>query len=212
MKELDQWEKLFADWLRSKSAEYDGAHDMIHIQRVVAVAKTLAQAERADLAVVIPAAWLHDCVTLPKTSERRHLASRLAAEAAGAFLQEHGYPAEHIPAIEHAIVAHSFSAQIPPETIEAKVVQDADRLDAIGAVGLARCIVLGGEFGSQLYHPDDPLAAARELDDKAYMLDHFYTKLFKLAGMMQTAAGRAEGTRRNQFLQSFVDQLLSEIQ
>ncbi|MBC7449384.1 MAG: HD domain-containing protein [Hymenobacteraceae bacterium] len=118
-------------------AEGDVAHDAEHIRRVVTNARQLAASTGADERVVVPAAWLHDCVSVAKDSPQRTQASRLAATAAD-FLRASGYPATYIPAIEHAIEAHSFSAGIAPRTLEARVVQDADRLDTLGAVGIAR--------------------------------------------------------------------------
>jgi uncharacterized protein len=163
------------------------------------------------LLVVIPAAWLHDCVTVPKDSPLRSQASRLAAEAAGVFLREAGYPAPAIPAIEHAVAAHSFTANFVPQTLEARVVQDADRLDAIGAIGVARCLMLGGALSRPLYHPTEPFPLERTPDERAYSLDHFYQKLLKLADEMKTAAGRAEAQQRTIFVQKFLDQLKREL-
>ena len=202
-----EWEKRFARFLNDQMAGSDAAHQPDHIHRVVKSAKELAEKEGANLMVVIPAAWLHDCVTVPKDSDQRHLASQMAAKTAGGFLRASGYDVELIPAIEHAIAAHSFSAKIPPETIEAKVVQDADRLDAIGAVGIARCIMVGTSFGIPLYHPDEPFPIERQPDDKKYSVDHFYLKLFKLVETMQTASGRAEAEQRTQFMRDFLAQL-----
>ena len=189
----------------------DPAHEMDHIRRVVANARWLAAAEEADLAVVLPAAWLHDCIALPKDSPQRAQASRLAAAAAGAFLRGAGYPNDLIPAIEHAIAAHSFSAAIPPETLEAKVVQDADRLDSLGAIGIARTLQLGGAMGTPLYHSGEPLPHVRAADERSYIIDHFYTKLLKLAAMMHTNAGRREAERRTRLMQVYLDELDREI-
>ncbi len=189
----------------------DPAHEMDHIHRVVANARWLAAAEGADPAVVLPAAWLHDCIVLPKDSPQRAQASRLAAEAAGAFLRGAGYPNDLIPAVEHAIVAHSFSAAIPPETLEAKVVQDADRLDSLGAIGIARTIQLGGVMGKPLYHPGEPLPHTRAADERSYIIDHFYTKLLKLAAMIHTDAGRREAERRTRLMRIYLDELEREI-
>ncbi len=116
------------------------------------------------------------------------------------FLQDAGYPPACLPDIRHAIEAHSFSAGIAPRTVEAKVVQDADRLDALGAIGLARCIAVGTALGRPLYEPEDPFCRARTPDDGGASVDHFYAKLLKLAGTMQTAAGRREAERRTAFL------------
>ncbi|MCA1725074.1 MAG: HD domain-containing protein, partial [Thermomicrobia bacterium] len=113
------WEARFATFLAANRGAEDAAHDGMHIRRVVANARMLATAENADLAVVLPAAWLHDCVIVPKDSPERTMASRLAATAAGVFLHDAGYPAVYIPAVQHAIEAHSFSARIAPRTLEA---------------------------------------------------------------------------------------------
>ena len=205
------WEQRFARFLQQQS-ESDAAHDDAHIERVVANARFLAAAEKARLEVIIPAAWLHDCVTVPKNTAKRSLASRLAAERAGQFLQESAYPAEYIPAIVHAISAHSFSARVEPETLEARVVQDADRLDAIGAIGIARCFVVGGSLGTRLYDPIEPFPESRPADDRANVIDHFYVKLLTLAGTMKTNAGREEALRRTTFMEQYLDQLRQEIQ
>ncbi|WP_343390237.1 HD domain-containing protein [Candidatus Amarobacter glycogenicus] len=133
-------------FLQQQAADQPGdvAHDAAHVRRVVAGAVRLAEIEGAEMAVVFPAAWLHDCVIVLKDSALRSQASRLAAETAVTFLRAQQYPPQYLEAIAHAIAAHSFSAGIAPQTIEAKVVQDADRLDALGAVGMARTFMVGG--------------------------------------------------------------------
>jgi uncharacterized protein len=205
------WESLFANFITTQLPTDDPAHDLAHVRRVVANARMLAAAEGADMAVVLPAAWLHDCVVVPKDSPQRAQASRLAAAAAADFLHEIGYPAAHIPAIAHAIAAHSFTARIPPETLEARVVQDADRLDAIGAIGIARTLMLGAAMGKPLYDEADPLPATRPPDDARAVIDHFYTKLLRLAEMMQTATGRREGERRTALMRLYLDELGREL-
>jgi uncharacterized protein len=114
-----------------------------------------------------------------------------------------GFPAERLDAVAHAIETHSFSAALTPETIEAKIVQDADRLDGLGAVGLARMFYTAGRMGCALAHGEDPLANGRALDDKAFSLDHIPAKLAKLPAMMQTDAGRRLGERRLESLLAF---------
>jgi uncharacterized protein len=206
-----EWEARFAAFLASQPNVTDMAHDEGHVRRVVANAKKLAAAERAELAVVLPAAWLHDCVAIAKNSAQRSSASRLAAERAGAFLREAGYPAQHISAVEHAIEAHSFSAGVTPQTIEAKVVQDADRLDALGAVGIARTLITGGANGTPFYDFSEPFPVTRVADDRTSIIDHFFTKLLTLADRMQTASGRAAARQRATFLKEFLTQLGTEI-
>lgn len=189
----------------------DVAHDLEHVRRVVANARALAAAEKARTEIVLPAAWLHDCVTVPKDSPQRASASRLAAAQAVSWLREWGWPEKWLPEIAHAIEAHSFSADLAPRTIEARVVQDADRLDALGATGLARCLMLGGALGRPLYAAADPFCENRPPDDRVSAVDHFYTKLLKLEGLMQTASGRREARRRTEFLQAFLAGLKREI-
>ena len=206
-----RWEAQFAS-LVDRIPPADAAHDRQHIRRVVANARMLAADEQADLAVVLPAAWLHDCVSVPKDSPLRSQASALAGHAAVEFLETMHYPAQYLPAIRHAIEAHSFSANIVPRTCEARVVQDADRLDSLGAIGLARCLMLSGALGRRLYDPLEPFPATRPLDEQANALDHFYAKLLQLADRMTTRAGRAEAARRTAFLHAFIEQLRAEIQ
>ncbi len=211
MPKLSDWEIQFEAWLKTKDAG-DAAHGLDHVKRVVANAKRLAAAAEAELFVVVPAAWLHDCVSVAKDSELRSQASTTAAKQAREFLDQSGYPNQWFEAIAHAIEAHSFSAGIAPETLEAKIVQDADRLDALGAIGIARCLQTGTAMGSALYDSTDPFADDRIADDGVSTIDHFYTKLLTLAGTMQTEAGRQEANRRTEFMQQYLQQLRREIE
>lgn len=204
------WEDRFREFL-SHAAPGDAAHDLAHITRVVTTAKRLAEIEQAVLEVVIPAAWLHDCMIVPKDSPVRSQASMLAAQTAGRFLRECAYPGAYIAEIEHAIESHSFSAKIQPRTIEAKVVQDADRLDALGAIGIARCFGVGGALGRPLYDPAEPFPTTRPPDDRANSVDHFFVKLLTLEATMHTDAGKAEARRRTEFMRAFLAQLGREI-
>ena len=211
--EVEAWSGRCEAHVRQSMAG-DPAHDLSHVRRVVRWARRLAEAEGADLGVVVPAAWLHDVVTVPKDSPDRARASWIAADTASAWLHEEGYPAETVPAVAHAVEAHSFTAGVEPRTVEAEVVQDADRLDALGAIGLARMYAMSAVFGSQVVHPDDPVPAeppTRPLDDKRWATDHAFVKLLRLPATMRTAAGRAEAERRAAFLRQYLDQLRSEV-
>ena len=211
-RETYAWGRRFRAHVRASMAG-DPAHDLAHVQRVVAWARRLACAEGAALEVVVPAAWLHDVVAVPKDSPSRSQASRLAARAAAAWLLEVEYPERHIEDVAHAIEAHSFSAGVEPRTLEARVVQDADRLDALGAVGVARLYATAGTMGSALVHPDDPVPSeppGRPLDDRRWATDHFFAKLLTLPASMRTAAGRLEAERRAGFLRTFLDELRRE--
>lgn len=189
----------------------DGSHDIAHILRVFRNAMRIHGAEGGDGAVLAAAVLLHDCVSVEKNSPLRAQASRLAAEKASTILMRLGWDEEKVEAVAHAILTHSFSANIAPETIEAKILQDADRLDAIGMVGAARCFYIAGRMGSGLYDLADPLAENRALDDKRFAIDHFPAKLFKLADGFQTAAGRALAGERHARLKTVLDLFLDEI-
>ena len=208
--ELARWQQVFESWIVAAGAG-DAAHDPAHVRRVVANATWLGRTESAAAEVVLPAAWLHDCVIVPKSSPERKQASRLAAAEAVRRLREAGYPAAFHARIAHAVEAHSFSAGIAPASLEAKIVQDADRLDAIGMIGVARCFYTAGRMGSALYDPEDPRAERRPLDDAAYALDHFRTKLLKLKDGFQTETGAAFAAERTRRIAEFVVLFETEI-
>ena len=207
---LDQLQALCQDHLSDIMAA-DPAHDISHIKRVVQNTIRLTEAENGNAAVTVPAAWLHDCVSVTKDSPLRKQASKLAAQEAIRFLESVNYPTGLLAEIYHAIEAHSFSANIETETLEARIVQDADRLEAVGAIGITRCFLTGGSMGTPLYEPADPFARNRDPDDQQFTLDHFYCKLLGLAETMKTEAGRAEGVKRTNYMRGFLQQLDSEI-
>ena len=201
-----------AEVARQWDGQRDGAHDLGHLRRVWANCQKIAATEPgADLEILCAAAFFHDLVNLPKTSPDRSAASRLSATAACDYLAGTGFAAAKISAVAHAIAAHSFSAGIVPETAEAKILQDADRLEALGAIGLARMFHVAGSTGGGLFDPTDPLAQHRRLDDRLYALDHLETKLFGLAATMQTATGRHMARDRSDWLRGFRTQLLAEL-
>ncbi len=207
---LPTWQPRLAELARRHAGD-DGAHDLNHLQRVWRTAQQLlAQYPQADALVVMAACYLHDLVNLPKNHPERQLASRQAAALASNELAALGFPADKLAATAHAIEAHSFSANITPQTLEAQIVQDADRLDALGAVGLARLFYTAGRMNSQLAHPDDALGASRTLDDREYALDHIAVKLATLPASMQTEAGKALGEARLAWLYRFRDDFVAE--
>ncbi|UPR59157.1 HD domain-containing protein [Vibrio sp. ED004] len=206
----EKFEDQLLDFAQQEMTQ-DAAHDISHIKRVVKTAKALCVQEQAKLEVVLPAAYLHDCFTFPKNHPDRAQSSQMAADKAISFLKSIGYPASYLDEIHHAIVTHSYSANITPETIEAQIVQDADRLDSLGAIGIARCLYVGQSFNAELYNHEDPLAEHRDLDDKRYSVDHFYVKLFKLAETMNTESAKLEANKRTDYMRDFLEQLGAEV-
>ena len=169
---------------------------------------------QADPLVVLTACYFHDIVSLPKNHPERSQSSRLAARKTRDILHRDfpDFPPDRFAAVEHAIEAHSFSAGIAPQSIEAKIVQDADRLEALGAIGLARVFAVSGALGVALFDAEDPFADARSLDDRAFALDHFQTKLLRLPDTMQTDVGRELAQHNADFLVHFMAKLSAELQ
>lgn len=190
----------------------DSAHDLAHLDRVWVNAKTLAATVAdCDLKVLLGAAYLHDLVNVPKDSPRRGKASALAAAAAAPVLRAQGFTNHEVAAAQHAIATHSFSAGLTPKSMEARILRDADRLDALGAIGIARTFAVGGALGRALYDEADPFAEARELDDKAYALDHWPLKLFRLPEGMLTEVGCAMAHARVADMRLFAQRLATEL-
>ncbi len=189
----------------------DGSHDLSHLQRVWHNVRRIVDEEGGDLRVLLAATLLHDCVSVEKNSPLRAQASRLSADKARGILAALGWNDAEIEAVAHAIAAHSFSAALAPATLEARILQDADRLDALGALGVARTFYVSGRLGRALYDPADPTAQQRELDDARFTLDHFQTKLLHLAEGFQTSCGARLAQIRHARLQRFRQELLEEI-
>ncbi|EGR0921963.1 HD domain-containing protein [Vibrio parahaemolyticus] len=210
MTSLSKLEPLFLEFMQQEM-QVDAAHDIEHVKRVVKTAKQLCDEENADIAIVLPAAYLHDCFTYPKDHPNRKQSSAIAAKKAIAYLESIQYPQHYHDAIAHAIEAHSFSANIRPNTLEAQIVQDADRLDALGAIGVTRCIQVSTHFNAQLYNDNDMFAKERELNDKQFTVDHFQTKLFKIVDTMNTESAKLEANKRKAFMQTYLKQLYDEV-
>ena len=208
--QLTQWEQVFKSHVQQIEAA-DAGHDISHIKRVVKSAKQFCEAEQANMWVVLPAAWLHDCVQVAKDSPLRAKASELAADQAQQLLTSWQYPEKHLAAIHHAIMAHSFSANIPCQSLEAKVVQDADRMDALGAIGICRTLLVGAGFGNPLTFHEDPFCYDRKPDDQAAIIDHFYSKLLQLKDSFKTQAAQQEASKRDTFMRQFLQQLEREV-
>ncbi|WBM72145.1 phosphohydrolase [Buttiauxella sp. WJP83] len=207
------WQARFEEYLHHNWLQDDKAHDVAHFRRVWKTAQQIMETTEADRLVVLTACYFHDIVNLPKNHPERHLASTQAAQETLRILDVHfpDFPHPLYDAVAHAVRAHSFSAAITPQTLEAKVVQDADRLESLGAIGLARVFYTSGALGRPLFDSEDPLAHGRELDDATYALDHFQKKLLKLPETMQTEAGRKLAHYNADFLVHYMAKLCAEL-
>jgi len=208
---------------------HDPAHGWEHVKRVYKLALHIAKQEGADLFIVGMAALMHDLGRALQSTVGVEEVRGKEGELVSALTKHHAdlsviaaneiLTASHVSpdkqeAIRHAISAHSFSQNIEPQTLEARVVRDADRIDGLGAIGVARWAITSAvrrTAQTRTYHPDDPFAEWHTPDDQLYMLDHFYTKLLKLSDTMATETGRKLAKRRTNFMYSFLDELRQEL-
>jgi uncharacterized protein len=194
-----------------KRIKNDPAHDFEHIMRVCKNAKKIAKHENADMRLVITAALLHDIVSYPKSDKRAKNSSVQSARRAQQILKKHSYTQDEIKIITDAIRDHSFSRNKVPKTLVGKVLQDADRLDALGAIGIARTFSVGGAENRPIYNVEDPLCKKREPDDKSWTVDHFYRKLLHLEKKLNTKFAKKEAQRRTAFMTKFLLELKREL-
>ncbi len=200
-------------FVRARCAHDSGGHDFHHLRRVRALALRLAAPLGADPFVTAMAAWLHD-VADPKLNADAQ-AGRRALEA---FLDDCGLPAERRAKVEDVVERVSFGKELDgdarPKSPELMAVQDADRLDAIGALGIARAFAYGGSKGQPMYDPDLP--PRRDLDHGSYRsgkstsVNHFHEKLLTLKGRLNTEAARAIAEERHRFMEAFLERFLAE--
>ena len=192
------------------STDFSG-HDYFHTLRVYKMAVRIAQEEGANQEIVALAALLHDVDDIklsPETHEHK--------DRAVGFLRQRAVDEATIQAICTAIDEVSFSGtdSVVPSTLEGMCVQDADRLDALGAVGIARTFAYGGSHGRGMYDPDEPptlnMSGVEYHSHKSTSLNHFYEKLFLLADMMNTRSGKELGKAREKYMREYVDQFLDE--
>lgn len=206
------WLVDIEQWAAERCAKHDAAHDLAHVRRVVANTLNILNGEPdADRFTTLAAAWLHDIVQLPKGTGEPGESARRSASEASQFLMSIGVDAATVERIAGAIASHSFSGGLRPDSLEAAIVQDADRLDALGAIGIARLWATAAVLGSKLHHPDDPAGEGRELNDRQYGLDHIPVKLLKLPGLMNTATGKRLATARAAYVSEHRDRFLAEL-
>ena len=204
--------------MKDQTEPGDLAHDADHVLRVYRWALRLAEAADADPDLCGAMALVHDLVNIPKELASRPLGGEASAEASRGLLAAAGYDAAAVARCVEAVRTSSWSRGLAPPAIEGRILQDADRLDAIGAVGAmrnfacAQAMVSRGTPG-RLYDPADPFAqTGRELDDVRYALDHWHRKLLKLRAGFHTEAARVEAARRHAFLLAFLEELRLELE
>lgn len=190
----------------------DPGHDFEHVMRVYKNAQKIGREEGADMKVLLAAVLLHDLVVYPKGSAKRSKSADDSADIAEKILQKRGWPGATVDKVTYCVRTHSYSKGIRPVTLEAKILQDADRLDALGAIGIARTFSVGGSENRKFYNPEDPFwKSSREPDDMVWTLDHFQAKLLHLQNTLHTRTARKVARQRTKFMRDFIRQLAGEI-
>ncbi|HEU5380607.1 MAG TPA: HD domain-containing protein [Ktedonobacteraceae bacterium] len=205
--------ELYDEMQRRFASFNDPAHGWEHVRRVYNLALRIAGEEGADILITGGAALLHDVGRLFRKKGVHHAV--LSVEKSRKILAHYPLVPEQVEAMLHAIAAHSFSQGIEPRTLEARVLRDADRLDGLGAIGILRWAISGTikrKPETRSYHPEDPFAEHHQLDDRLYMLDHFYTKLLKLEEGMYTATGRILAQQRTAYMRGYLQELKLELE
>lgn len=197
---------------RSYFEDASPAHDFEHVRRVVRLAEALAAEHDGpvDERTLLAAAWLHDVGREREARGEIDDHAEWGAREAATVLADLGADEARIAAVRHCVRAHRYSNDVVPETIEAKLLSDADNLDALGAVGIARCFAYGGELGSPIHDPDCPPAA----DDTAAgqtQFNHLHKKVLSLDERMYTAVGRDRARERSAVVESFAERFEREV-
>ncbi len=190
--------------------ENDPAHDFEHIMRVYKNAEKLCKKEKANKKLVLTAVLLHDLINFPKNDKRSKTSSIKSAQEARKILQNYNFSSNEIKIISDAIRDHSFSRNKTPSSLEGKILQDSDRLDALGAIGIARVFAVSGAEKRPFYNNDDPFCLKREPNDKKWALDHFFKKLLRLEKIMNTKSAKIEAKRRTKILEKYIADLKKE--
>jgi len=188
----------------------DPSHDYHHALRIMHLCEKIGRKEKADLDVLIPAALFHDAVCYPKNSPESALSADHSADLAQKTLKEQKYSEEKINAVETCIRECSFSKGTKPSSLESMILQDADRLEATGAISIMRTYSSSGQMKRQFYDPADPFRKKTNPNHGA-SLDLFFRRLLKVGDMMNTATGRKMAKRRTEFLKKFLRELELEL-
>ena len=192
-------------------AKNDPAHDFEHIMRVYKNAEKICKTEKSNKKLVLISVLLHDIIKKSETDKRTKSSSSLSASKSIKILKKLKFSDNDISIVSESIRNHSFTKNNISKSIEGRILQDADRLDAIGAIGIARVFSVSGAKNRQFYEPSDPFSKNRKINDKKWALDHFFKKLLLLENMMNTKTGKAEAKKRTKVLRNFLISLKKEI-
>lgn len=191
----------------------ESGHDFDHVLRVLALAERLAVTEGADLKVVRAAALLHDIARADEDESRGDDHAQMAAERAHALLLDRGVSVHVAEAITHAIATHRFRGSLAPQTKEAQILFDADKLDSIGAIGIARAYAISGALNQRLWSevPENAVATRNQRNSDHTAVAEFVVKLSRIRERMFTSTARHIADERHAFMVDFFQRLEQEV-
>jgi uncharacterized protein len=197
---------------REKISNIDVSHDFEHAFRVLSNAERIATAEKGDFDIIVPAALFHDLIVYPKNHPDAYKSQEESANATEDILNAFDdFPKEKIGKIKTCILECSFSKEIIPKSLESKILQDADGLEATGAIAIMRTFSSSGQMKRPFYNQEDPFCRIRKPDSTHFALDLFYTRLLKIKDRMHTQTAKKIAERRTDFLLSFLKEFELEL-
>jgi uncharacterized protein len=197
---------------KKEISDKDVSHDFHHTRRVLKNAETISQQEGGDLDIITPSALFHDIIVYPKHSTKSHKSHEDSANKTEKVLLElDNYPKEKIDKVKTCIKECSFSKNLEPSFLESAILQDADGLEATGAVSIMRTFASTGQMKRPFYNPQDPFCENREPNPEKFALDLFYNRLLKVSERMNTETAKEMAKRRTKFLENFLDEVKLEL-
>ena len=196
-----------------KIPDTDVSHDLEHALRVLSNAERIAEEEDGDFDIIVPAALFHDLIVYPKNHPNKHKSQEESAKAAEKILNSFGnFPKDKIKKVKTCISECSFSKGITPELLESKILQDADGLEATGAISIMRTYSSTGQMKRPFYNVNDPFCENRKPDASRFALDLFYKRLLKVTERMHTKTAKEIAKRRTDFLMDFLREFKLELE
>ncbi|MCL4380933.1 HD domain-containing protein [Candidatus Marsarchaeota archaeon] len=197
--------------IAKRNIRNDLSHDFSHAYRVLVSAEKIGKKESADMDVLVPAALFHD-VRVYKGTRRHRYEHKESSDFAKKVLETLGYHEDKINNVAYAISVCSFSKNIKAETLEAKILQDADLLEAEGAVAIMRTFASAVSMHlKSFYNMNDPFCRKRTPNEKIYAIDHFYSRLLVADTRLNTKTAKMMASRKKRFLLEFLKELGSEL-
>lgn len=198
---------------RKKISSTDPSHDINHALRVMNLCSMIAIKEEGNEDILVPAALFHDLINYPKDHSKAKYNSSLSAESTKTILDNISeYPKSKIDKTCKAIEQCSFTKNIKPDFIESAILQDADGIEATGAISIMRTFASAGSMQKIFYNPKDPFCEKRSPNDKKYSIDLFYSRLMQIEKRLHTETAKEIAKKRIVFLQIFLNQLKKELE